>query len=210
MRNTNSANKPKMSEHKRKRQTNNTEERLQGNRSSDKPLRHRRLKTGCSLKKKRNESIMDNKSADSFELLDAQSLPKNNRYKFQIINQQIEIDMTMMDIFKQRVNDFKTDYLVCGVIGTQSTGKSTMLNHIFNCEFDMLNSKEGRKQTTKGIWGSFIDEAKMLVLDIEGSDSMKRSISDQNAENKICTFGLLMTHVLLSKTINYSFRNEYL
>jgi ribosome biogenesis GTPase A len=142
------------------------------------------------------------KSTDSFEILQSSAKGKKSttlkRDKFQIISNDVEIDENMIQEFKNRSNDFKTDYLVFGIIGTQSTGKSTLLNFLFNCEFQMLDAKKGRRQTTKGIWGSFIDEKRMLVLDIEGSDSMERSLRDQNAENKICTFGLLMTHVLLS------------
>ena len=171
------------------------------------------LKRSRTPRKSRNKSKRGSrtpkrlKSTDSFEVIrssikkDSQKKEKKDssiREKFQIISNDVEIDENMILEFKQRANFFKTDYLVFGIIGTQSTGKSTLLNNLFNCEFDMLNAKKGRRQTTKGIWGSFIDEERMLVLDIEGSDSMERSMKDQNAENKICTFGLLMTHVLLS------------
>ena len=142
---------------------------------------------------------------DSFEVIQKSEKkePKASdmmvREKFQIISNDVEIDQDMIQEFKNKTNSFKTDYLIFGIIGTQSTGKSTLLNSIFDCRFDMLDSKKGRKQTTKGIWGSFIEDKRILVLDIEGSDSMERSIVDQNAENKICTFGLIMTHVLFSK-----------
>lgn len=152
------------------------------------------------------------KSTDSFEVI-AKSGKKDSkepktREKFQIISNDVEIDTDMILEFKRRANLFQKDYLVFGIIGTQSTGKSTLLNHVFNCTFDMLDAKKGRKQTTKGIWGAFIDESKMLILDIEGSDSMERSMIDQNAENKICTFGLIMTHVLLSKFLPFSLQNN--
>jgi len=145
------------------------------------------------------------KSTDSFEILQksGKKTESDIREKFQIISNEVEIDEDMILEFKKRSDVFKTDYLIFGIIGTQSTGKSTLLNHLFNCTFDMLNAKKGRKQTTKGVWGSFINENRMLVLDIEGSDSMERSMADQNAENKICTFGLIMTHVLLSINIFY-------
>jgi len=180
------------------------------------PLKRKRTPTRSANKRKSNRK--SSKSTDSFEVL-TKSTNKSNkkspskskdqmkiREKFQIISNEVEIDEDMIDEFKKRSLDFKTDYLIFGIIGTQSTGKSTLLNHLFNCSFDMLNAKRGRKQTTKGVWGSFITESRMLVLDIEGSDSMERSMVDQNAENKICTFGLIMTHVLLSKTYFDSFK----
>lgn len=32
-------------------------------------------------------------------------------------------------------------YYTVGIIGSQSSGKSTLLNHMFNTGFDVLNSK---------------------------------------------------------------------
>ena len=133
---------------------------------------------------------------DSFEMLDREAPPPS---VFQIISDDVEIDHTMIRQFAAKANDYQLNYKICGIIGTQSTGKSTLLNHLFDCSFTMLDSTMGRRQTTKGIWGSFIDDIRLLALDIEGSDSMDRNSSDQNAENKICTFGLLMSHVLLGR-----------
>jgi hypothetical protein len=165
--------------------------------TSNIPLKRKRTPTRSVKRRSRKSSRV--KSTDSFEVLPKSEKKESKvREKFQIISNEVEIDEDMILEFKNRSAMFKTDYLIFGIIGTQSTGKSTLLNHLFNCTFDMLNAKQGRKQTTKGVWGSFINENRMLVLDIEGSDSMERSMVDQNAENKICTFGLIMTHVLLS------------
>ena len=176
------------------------------------PLKKRRTSTRSINKRISRRSSQKKKKDDSFELLSKSGKKKEVsnkrdenmiRNKFQIISNDVEIDEDMIQQFKNNTNCFKTDYLIFGIIGTQSTGKSTLLNSIFECNFDMLDSKKGRKQTTKGIWGSFIKENRLLILDIEGSDSMERSIIDQNAENKICTFGLVMTHVLFSKIIKF-------
>lgn len=40
---------------------------------------------------------------------------------------------------------------VVGIIGGQSSGKSTLLNRMFATNFDMMDSKTGRRQTTKVI-----------------------------------------------------------
>jgi septin family protein len=42
------------------------------------------------------------------------------------------------------------NYHVVAVFGSQSTGKSTLLNALFNTSFDVMNGKM-RSQTTKGI-----------------------------------------------------------
>ena len=44
----------------------------------------------------------------------------------------------------------KNNYLIISVIGSQSSGKSTLLNHLFGTNFQLMNSKERRKQTTQG------------------------------------------------------------
>ena len=43
------------------------------------------------------------------------------------------------------------NYHIVSIIGTQSTGKSTLLNRLFGTSFDTLNSSMGRQQITKGI-----------------------------------------------------------
>ena len=43
------------------------------------------------------------------------------------------------------------NYHVVSVFGSQSTGKSTLLNHLFGTEFEIMCENE-RRQTTKGIW----------------------------------------------------------
>jgi hypothetical protein len=153
-----------------------------------------------SSTKKNPSQDPEEKSNESFEMVN----DKLQRETFQIISDDVEINESMTKKFRERDNSFGTDYLVCGIIGTQSTGKSTLLNNMFDCIFVECNAKEGRGQTTRGIWGSFVDEKNILVLDIEGTDAMVRTKNDENAENKICLFGLLMSHVLFSKPIYYS------
>ena len=42
-------------------------------------------------------------------------------------------------------------YHLVSVFGSQSTGKSTLLNALFSTNFDVMN-EAARRQTTKGIW----------------------------------------------------------
>ena len=67
------------------------------------------------------------------------------------------------------------NYHVISVFGSQSTGKSTLLNALFNTQFGVMSEAE-RKQTTKGIWLSK-NKSKtagmadnILVMDVEGTD----------------------------------------
>lgn len=65
------------------------------------------------------------------------------------------------------------DYHVVAVFGSQSTGKSTLLNLLFDTSFGTMNENE-RKQTTKGIWMGRAREAPILVMDVEGTDGRER------------------------------------
>lgn len=51
------------------------------------------------------------------------------------------------------------NYHVVGVFGGQSSGKSTLLNHLFGTDFQMLDEKVRRGQTTKGAFMARADTA---------------------------------------------------
>jgi hypothetical protein len=50
----------------------------------------------------------------------------------------------------------------------------TLLNHLFETSFDVMNAHGGRGQTTKGIWMSRDPKKNILVLDVEGTDGRER------------------------------------
>lgn len=53
---------------------------------------------------------------------------------------------------KWGLEDVGFNYNLCAVVGSQSTGKSTLLNKLFGTIFDVMNENE-RRQTTKGeLW----------------------------------------------------------
>ena len=64
------------------------------------------------------------------------------------------------------------DIVVC--IGDTGCGKSTLLNLLFGTKFDVMDDQNNRQQTTKGIWMSSTDDKKVLIFDIEGTDSQER------------------------------------
>lgn len=99
------------------------------------------------------------------------------------------------------------NYHLISVFGSQSTGKSTLLNHLFGTQFSVMSELE-RRQTTKGIWlsknknesgksdGSFPMADNILVMDVEGTDGRERG-EDQDFERKSALFALATSEVLI-------------
>ncbi|KAG8526375.1 Dynamin-like GTPase that mediates homotypic ER fusion [Bacidia gigantensis] len=98
------------------------------------------------------------------------------------------------------------NYHLISVFGSQSTGKSTLLNQLFGTDFGVM-SEEDRRQTTKGIWMSNNkkeraegDAKKMadniIVMDVEGTDGRERG-EDQDFERKAALFALATSEVLI-------------
>lgn len=99
------------------------------------------------------------------------------------------------------------NYHLISVFGSQSTGKSTLLNYLFGTDFGVM-SEEDRRQTTKGIWMSknkreITDGAgaqkmaeNILVMDVEGTDGRERG-EDQDFERKSALFALATSEVLI-------------
>ncbi|KAK0344642.1 Dynamin-like GTPase that mediates homotypic ER fusion [Friedmanniomyces endolithicus] len=97
------------------------------------------------------------------------------------------------------------NYHLISVFGSQSTGKSTLLNFLFGTQFGVMSEQE-RRQTTKGIWMSrnkkehASGERRMadniLVMDVEGTDGRERG-EDQDFERKSALFALATSEVLI-------------
>lgn len=112
----------------------------------------------------------------------------------------------MKSVIKQ---DLGLDYHVISVFGSQSTGKSTLLNKLFHTKFDVMNEAQ-RQQTTKGIWLGYSPEIEtnktesveklhqehVFVMDVEGSDGRERG-EDQDFERKAALFALSTSEVLI-------------
>lgn len=92
---------------------------------------------------------------------------------------------------------FSPDYRILGIIGSQSSGKSTLLNTLFGTSFEVMNSNSQRKQTTKGIWISAVPSDDLFVLDIEGADSRERWQEKNAIEKKTALFGLVVSNLLI-------------
>lgn len=100
------------------------------------------------------------------------------------------------------------DHRIISVFGSQSTGKSTLLNHLFNTNFDVMD-EVNRQQTTKGIWLALSPgvnnlvsrtpktaQDNVLVMDVEGTDGRERG-EDQDFERKAALFALSTSEVLI-------------
>ncbi|POS78446.1 hypothetical protein DHEL01_v203148 [Diaporthe helianthi] len=98
------------------------------------------------------------------------------------------------------------NYHLISVFGSQSTGKSTLLNNLFGTDFSVMSETE-RRQTTKGIWmsknkkestadGSVKLADNILVMDVEGTDGRERG-EDQDFERKSALFALATSEVLI-------------
>lgn len=93
------------------------------------------------------------------------------------------------------------NYHLVSVFGSQSTGKSTLLNALFGTSFNVMSETE-RRQTTKGIWmaknktktAGMADN--ILVMDVEGTDGRERG-EDQDFERKSSLFALATSEVLM-------------
>ncbi|RMZ83871.1 hypothetical protein DV737_g1488, partial [Chaetothyriales sp. CBS 132003] len=92
-------------------------------------------------------------------------------------------------------------YHLISVFGSQSTGKSTLLNALFSTDFGVMSEAE-RKQTTRGIWLSKNKSTaaamadNILVMDVEGTDGRERG-EDQDFERKSSLFALATSEVLM-------------
>ena len=89
------------------------------------------------------------------------------------------------------------DYQTLAIIGCQSSGKSTLLNHLFNSQFEVMSDDKGRGQTTQGIWTFLSREYDTIVFDVEGTDAKERGDDRFKFEQCSSLFALAMADVLL-------------
>ncbi|SCU80792.1 LADA_0B09560g1_1 [Lachancea dasiensis] len=127
----------------------------------------------------------------------------------QLIDEAKEFNPAVLDYFRQCISgrDVGLDYHVISVFGSQSSGKSTLLNALFGTQFDTMNAKNKRQQTTKGIWLGHTREVTvanqgkdaiddLFVLDVEGSDGAERG-EDQDFERKAALFAIAVSEILI-------------
>ncbi|KAI3727323.1 hypothetical protein L1987_67136 [Smallanthus sonchifolius] len=90
-------------------------------------------------------------------------------------------------------------YAVVAIMGPQSSGKSTLLNHLFYTNFKEMDAYRGRSQTTKGIWIARCPgiEPCTIVMDLEGTDGRERGEDDTAFEKQSALFALTVSDIVL-------------
>nr|GAT44302.1 predicted protein [Mycena chlorophos] len=116
--------------------------------------------------------------------------------RLQIINDEKKFtpDLTAQ-LEKWGLQDAGFGYNIVAVFGSQSTGKSTLLNRLFGTTFDVMDETR-RQQTTKGIWMCRGRDMNIMVMDVEGTDGRERG-EDQDFERKSALFSLASSEVLI-------------
>ncbi|CAH0001648.1 unnamed protein product [Clonostachys byssicola] len=123
----------------------------------------------------------------------------------QVIDEDKEFNTNLNEYLQlEHVAEAGFNYHLISVFGSQSTGKSTLLNNLFGTDFSVMSETQ-RQQTTKGIWlsknkrtesaGTTMAE-NILVMDVEGTDGRERG-EDQDFERKSALFALATSEVLL-------------
>ncbi|KAM1688641.1 hypothetical protein FF2_035890 [Malus domestica] len=117
----------------------------------------------------------------------------------QLIYGNCEFNSYGLDTFVERVKFPKCrEYVVVSIIGPQSGGKSTLMNHLFDTKFQEMNP-DRRSQTTKGIWIAKCVgvEPCTLALDIEGTDGSERGQDDTAFEKKSALFAMAISDIVM-------------
>nr|TKS16351.1 hypothetical protein D5086_0000023990 [Populus alba] len=98
-----------------------------------------------------------------------------------------------------RLGECGLSYAIVSIMGPQSSGKSTLLNHLFGTSFREMDAFKGRSQTTKGIWMARCAgiEPCTLVMDLEGTDGRERGEDDTAFEKQSALFALAVSDIVL-------------
>lgn len=106
------------------------------------------------------------------------------------------LDQVPLEPCSRQLREYPTATLTLAILGTQSSGKSTLLNALAGTAFPVLNSSLTRSRCTRGVWlqhtpapappspllptSHLSPPAQSLnVLDTEGFDSEERSEEDR-------------------------------
>lgn len=126
----------------------------------------------------------------------------------QVIDENKQFNTQLMEYIDKTVpvSSIGDNYHIVSVFGSQSTGKSTLLNRLFNTNFDVMDETR-RQQTTKGIWLAYSpaihtngklgkNTENVFVMDVEGTDGRERG-EDQDFERKLALFAMSTSEILI-------------
>ncbi|XP_024159417.1 protein ROOT HAIR DEFECTIVE 3 homolog 1 isoform X2 [Rosa chinensis] len=118
----------------------------------------------------------------------------------QIIDSDGDFKNAGLDRFVEQVKlgECGASYVVTSIIGAQSSGKSTLMNHLFGTGFTEMDINKRRCQTTKGIWIAKCAgiEPCTLAMDVEGTDGRERG-EDDTFERRSALFALAISDIVL-------------
>lgn len=117
----------------------------------------------------------------------------------QVITDDLEYKNDIDQYIKEEgMSGVGTEYKNIAIIGCQSSGKSTLLNILFDTNFEQLDqNSRGMAQTTKGVWAARNSEKNILIFDIEGTDSRERGDDRMTFEQTTSLFALALADVLM-------------
>ncbi|CAG9476072.1 unnamed protein product [Plasmodium vivax] len=141
----------------------------------------------------------------------------------------IDYDGNIMEDLKEwmirnKLANLGFNYNVIAILGSQSSGKSTLLNNLFKTSFDVMNTKLGHSQTTQGLWLSFdtFEDSSAgpseqgsttrkvnptLILDVEGNDSKERGDNRLTFEHRSALFSLALADCVIVNLWYHSLGN---
>ncbi|XP_010272279.1 PREDICTED: protein ROOT HAIR DEFECTIVE 3 homolog 2 [Nelumbo nucifera] len=119
----------------------------------------------------------------------------------QLIDGDGEFNATGLENFSKTVKlvECGLSYAVVAIMGPQSSGKSTLMNHLFHTNFREMDAFKGRSQTTKGIWMAKCIgiEPCTIAMDLEGTDGRERGEDDTAFEKQSSLFALAISDIVL-------------
>ncbi|KAG4124562.1 hypothetical protein ERO13_D10G047501v2 [Gossypium hirsutum] len=119
----------------------------------------------------------------------------------QLIDGDGEFNVVGLDNFMRttKFSNCGLSYAVVAIMGPQSSGKSTLLNHLFQTNFREMDAYRGRSQTTKGIWIAHCVgiEPFTIAMDLEGTDGRERGEDDTTFEKQSALFALAIADIVL-------------
>ncbi|PON62048.1 RHD3/Sey [Trema orientale] len=122
-------------------------------------------------------------------------------YATQLIDGNGEFNVAGLENFTKGVKlaECGLSYAVVAIMGPQSSGKSTLLNHLFHTNFREMDAYRGRSQTTKGIWIAHCVgiEPCTIAMDLEGTDGRERGEDDTTFEKQSALFALAVSDIVL-------------
>lgn len=128
-------------------------------------------------------------------------MSRDDCFTTQLIDKNGEFKATALEDFVRKIKlaECGLSYAVVSIMGPQSSGKSTLLNHLFHTNFREMDAYKGRVQTTKGIWVAKCAgiEPCTIAMDLEGTDGRERGEDDTAFEKQSALFALAISDVVL-------------